>query len=219
LKNVNFTYFGATSVTGRNRFLLSFAERFGLTHLSQVTMVSMTALSLAALGLSVSQTLLQDNDYAHISSQLTQQLPSADLKLVSQAQLFGTPGNDPAVDSDELPSTQLQWVLQGVFTGTSAENGSAIILAGDQNAQLYKAKQQLPGGAELAEVHADHVVINLGGRLQTLRFPTIGSFSQAPDTTQPITGPVMNIAEDTVSNRREIVRQRLEMLRQRALSR
>ena len=204
-------------MTGHHRILLSLVERLGLTHLSQATLVSMTALSLAALGLSVSQTLLQNND--HSRTQLTPQLPTADLTLVGQAQLFGAPGKGPTVDSDELPSTQLQWVLQGVFTGASPESGSAIILAGDQNAQLYKAKQQLPGGAELAEVHADHVVIKLGGRLETLRFPTIGSFSQTPVPAQPLTEPVMNIAEDTVSNRREIVRQRLEMLRQRALSR
>jgi general secretion pathway protein C len=182
-------------------------------------LVCVTTLSLVALGLSASQTLLQNNDHDHSSAQLTPQLAIADLTLVGQAQLFGAPGKGPAVDSDELPSTQLQWVLQGVFTGTSPENGSAIILAGDQNAQLYRAKQPLPGGAELVEVHADHVVISLGGRLETLRFPTIGSFSQPPASAQPLPEPVMNIAEDTVSNRREIVRQRLEMLRKRALSR
>lgn len=206
-------------MTGHNRVLLDLVERLGLTHLSQATMVSITALSLAALGLSVSQTLLHDSDSSQRSAQLSSQLPSADLNLVNQAQIFGAPGNGPAAVSEDLPSTQLQWVLQGVFTGTEPGNGSAIILAGDQSAKLYKASHSMPGGARLAEVHADHVVINLDGRLETLRFPTFSSFSQSPKPSLPLTEPVMNIAEENVSNRREIVRQRLEMLRQRALSR
>ena len=131
-------------MTGYNRFPLNLVERLGLTHLSQATLVSMTALSLVALGLSISQTLLQDNVYAHSSAQLTQQLPSADLELVNQAQLFGAPGKGPAVDSDELPLTQLQWVLQGVFTGTSPESGSAIILAGDQKRNCIRPASNSP---------------------------------------------------------------------------
>ena len=206
-------------MTSHNRLLVDLVERLGLTRLSQTTMVSITALSLAALGLSIGQNLLQDNEPELRGSQLSPQLPGADLNLVSQAQLFGAPGNGPTPASEELPSTQLQWVLQGVFTGTEPGNGSAIILAGDQSAKLYKANNSMPGGARLAEVHADHVVINLEGRLETLRFPTINSLSPSPKPSLPQTEPVMNIAEENVSNRREIVRQRLEMLRQRALSR
>jgi general secretion pathway protein C len=198
--------------------LSGLAERFGLTGISQVTIASVTALSLAALGWSIGQTLLQQNDYSStVSSSQQQTMP--DLNLVNQANLFGKIGSTPPPDNSELPSTRLQWVLQGVFTGTAPDNGSAIILAGEQSAQLYKAKQSMPGGAKLTEVHPDHVVINLNGRLETLRFPTIGSMPRVEDAIKPIGEPMMDIAEETASNRREIVRQRLEMLRQRALSR
>ena len=202
---------------GQSGNLSGLAEWVGLTGLSQVTIASVTVLSLATLGWSMSQTLLQQNDYSSTTS-TAQQLTMPDLNLVSQANLFGKIGSTPP-DSSELPSTRLQWMLQGVFTGTAPDNGSAIILAGEQSAQLYKANQPMPGGAKLTEVHPDHVVIKLNGRLETLRFPAIGSMPRIEDAIKPIGQPMMDIAEETASNRREIVRQRLEMLRQRALSR
>lgn len=203
---------------GYSGTLSDFAERFGLTAIAQVTMVSATVVSLVAIGWPIGETLLQQSDYSGAASAVQQQT-MPDLNLISQADLFGKVSPAPAPESSELPSTRLQWVLQGVFTGTEPDNGSAIILAGDQSARLFKANQTMPGGARLTEVHPDHVVINLNGRLETLRFPTLSNSPRAEDTIRPLTEPTMDVAEDTASNRREIVRQRLEMLRQRALSR
>jgi type II secretion system protein C len=203
---------------GHSNTLSGLAEKFGLTGATQAVMVSATLLSLAAIAWPISQTLLQQHQYTSpLSSAQQQTMP--DLNLISQAELFGTVGTTPQAESKTLPSTRLQWVLQGVFTGTEPETGSAIILAGDSSARLYKADQAMPGGARLTEVHPDHVVINLNGRLETLRFPTISNVPRPEQRTQPLTEPTMDVAEDTASNRREIVRQRLEMLRQRALSR
>lgn len=198
--------------------LSGLAERFGLTGISQATIASVTALSLAAIAWSISQTLLHQNDYSSMASSAQQQT-MPDLNMISQADLFGKINSAPPPASSELPSTRLQWVLQGVFTGSEPSNGSAIILAGDQSAQLFKANQTMPGGAKLTEVHPDHVVINLNGRLETLRFPTIGSAPRVDDAVEPGIEPMMDVAQESAGNRREIVRQRLEMLRQRALSR
>jgi type II secretory pathway component PulC len=207
-------------VAGHKKIVLNMVERFGLTHLSQAAIIGMTAMSLAAVALSVSQSLMQDSHHANSSSSSRQQFPAVDLNLVSQAHLFGAIGKGAAPSSEQLPSTQLQWVLQGVFTGADPTSGSAIILAGEQKAQLYNSGQRLPGGAQLTEVHADHVVINVDGHLETLRFPTISSsFTEPTPPTPSQAEPVMSVAGDSVSQRREIVRQRLEMLRQRALSR
>jgi general secretion pathway protein C len=196
-----------------------FVERLGVTRLSQTAMIGATALSLAALALTISATALQGSDYATAVNP-AQQFTTPDLNRVSQAHLFGRLGVAAPTQSSELPSTQLQWVLQGVFTGGSPQEGSAIILAGEQSAQLYKTEQQLPGGATLTEVHADHVVLNLGGRLEKLRFPSLDSIVpvDVPARVSP-ESLVNSMADDTTTNRREIVRQRLEMLRQRALGR
>jgi type II secretory pathway component PulC len=190
---------------GHSDTLSGLGERFGLTVITQVGIVSATILSLAAIAWPVSQALLHQSEYTGESSP-TQQQTMPDLNLISQADLFGKISPAPVAESDDLPSTRLQWVLQGVFTGAEPTSGSAIILASDNSAKLYKAKQPMPGGATLTEVHPDHVVINLNGPSPQQNSP-------------PLTEPTMNVAEDTASNRREIVRQRLEMLRQRALSR
>ncbi len=204
---------------GHSNTLLNHLERFGLTHLSQAAMVSITVLSLAAFSLSASQALLRDNKDTFGTTSPSQHLPAPDLNLVSQAQLFGAGSASTTTASDGLPSTRLQWVLQGIFTGSTAQNGSAIILAGDQSAMLYKAQQPMPGGALLSEVHKDHVVIDIDGRRETLRFPTISSLPNLEAVPAVEAEPVLNIAGDSISSRREIIRQRLEMLRQRALSR
>jgi general secretion pathway protein C len=203
---------------GHSDTLSGLGERFGLTVITQVAIVSATILSLAAIAWPVSQALLHQSEYTGESSP-TQQQTMPDLNLISQADLFGKISPAPVAESDDLPSTRLQWVLQGVFTGAEPTSGSAIILASDNSAKLYKAKQPMPGGATLTEVHPDHVVINLNGRLETLRFPNVSAGPSPQQNSPPLTEPTMNVAEDTASNRREIVRQRLEMLRQRALSR
>ncbi len=203
---------------GHSDTLSGLGERFGLTGITQVAIVSATILSLAAIAWPISRVMLHQSEYASASSP-TQQQTMPDLNLISQADLFGKVSPAPVAESDALPSTRLQWVLQGVFTGAEPASGSAIILASDNNAKLYKANQAMPGGATLTEVHPDHVVINLNGRLETLRFPNVSAGPRPQQNIPPLTEPTMNVAEDTASNRREIVRQRLEMLRQRALSR
>lgn len=206
---------------GHGHTMLGLLERFGLTHLSQVAMVAATVCGVALLGLSASQTLLQDTQSIASTPNQAFALPAPDLNQIDAAQLFGTP-TVAATSPAELPDTRLQWVLQGVFTGSTPQNGSAIILAGDQNARLFKAQQMLPGGATLSEVHPDHVVLSVAGERETLRFPTITSSSlPTPDKTVANEGTVevVSLAQENIDSRREIVRQRLEMLRQRAMNR
>lgn len=202
---------------GHGNTMLGLLERLGLTHLSQVLMVGTTALGLATLGVSASQALLSENHHS-VGTNNQATLPAPDLARVNEAQLFGVAGSSPAQDT-ALPDTHLQWVLQAVFTGSKADNGSAIILAGGEKARLFKASQPMPGGAELSEVHADHVVITRNGTRETLRFPAIRSLpaQQAAPVTETV--EVVSLAQESIDSRREIVRQRLEMLRQRAMNR
>ena len=202
---------------GHGNKMLGFLERFGLTHLSQVVMVGATALGLATLGVSASQALLSESEYA-VGDTGQPTLPAPDLARVNEAQLFGVASTNPAQDT-VLPVTHLLWVLQAVFTGSTAEDGSAIILAGEDKAQLFKAKQPMPGGAELSEVHADHVVITRNGNRETLRFPAIRSLPAQQTAPVTETLEVVSLAKESIDSRREIVRQRLEMLRQRAMNR
>lgn len=206
---------------GHGHMMLGLMERFGVTHLSQVAMVSATAIGVAILGLSAGETLLDDSGIAMGQISQAQSLPAADLKHIDAAQLFGTPTTTDS-SNQALPNTRLQWLLQGVFTGATPQDGSAIILAGDQTARLFKAQQTLPGGAMLDEVHADHVVISVDGQRETLRFPTIGSTalpSAEPVIADQASVQVVSLSQENIDSRREIVRQRLEMLRQRAMNR
>lgn len=204
---------------GHSNYMRELLERFGLTHLLQVAMVSLTVLSLSALGLTVSQSMVGNSTLSSSPAVTSKTLPGFDLDLVSQAQLFGSSDSPQLNTSNALPSTHLQWVLQGVFTGASPDTGSAIIVTGDQPAKLYKAQGSMPGGARLQEVYPDHVVIEYNGQQQSLRFPTLSAMAlqrQAPSTKAPV--KQTHLADNTTDNRREMVRQRLEMLRQRASS-
>ena len=66
-------------------------------------------------------------------------------------------------------------------------------------------------------MHANHVVIDRSGQREVLRFPEIKSLPQ-PRNASPSTSTRL-VDSTSSSERRELVRQRLEELRQRALRR
>lgn len=92
---------------------------------------------------------------------------------LSDAQLFGKmtvakpqPSNGPI----NAPETRLRLVLRGAFAYSSPEQSKALIAEQGKNAKLYHVNDQLPSGATLDQVAADHVILNRAGTLETLSF-------------------------------------------------
>ncbi len=118
----------------------------------------------------------------------TPQLKLDDFKL-----LFGYNDQPEAKsDSADIPKTRLSLVLRGALAGIENKNYASAIIQGSSQDKLYEIGETVPGGATLAEVYSDHVVLNLGGQLETLSFPESGKDSRALQEYQPITETKQN---------------------------
>ena len=69
--------------------------------------------------------------------------------------------------------TRLPLELHGVFVAEVAEDSAAIVAQKGKPGTLYAVGQQLPGNAELVEVHPDHIVLRRAGTRETLTFPEV----------------------------------------------
>lgn len=96
--------------------------------------------------------------------------PAYDRQRLLQTTLFGTaaaPSNaGPVVNA---PETRLALTLHGLFSGNS--ESSALISAAGGQPRRYLEGASLPGGAVLAEVQKDQVLLRRQGQLEVLRFP------------------------------------------------
>jgi len=106
--------------------------------------------------------------------------------------LFGTSLVQPG-GAINAPETTLNLTLRGIFAIDNAR-ALAIIASGDANEQPYKVGDSLPGGALVREIAPDKVILERGGRFETLTLPkesTSGSDGGMPGlTSAPATASV-----------------------------
>ena len=69
----------------------------------------------------------------------------------------------------KAPDTTLSWTLKGVFSNPDPSRSAAILSPQGQSEKLYRVGASLPGNVTLQEVFADRVILDRGGRLETLR--------------------------------------------------
>jgi general secretion pathway protein C len=87
--------------------------------------------------------------------------------------LFGEPKKEQPVKAKpvDAPETRLKLTLSGVFASDEPERARAIV--GDPRGQeeSYAVGDPLPGGATLSEIYPDRIILERGGRFETLRLP------------------------------------------------
>jgi general secretion pathway protein C len=71
----------------------------------------------------------------------------------------------------ELPETNLKLTLRGLLASTIPAEARAIVADPSGKENFYKIGDKLPGNAELSEIHSDRIVIQRGGRYETLKLP------------------------------------------------
>lgn len=100
-----------------------------------------------------------------------------DFQAVVQRHLFGEMNAAPAAAvAAATIETRLPLELQAVFVAAETrEDSRAIVAEKGSMGRLYRLGTDLPGGATLAEVHADHIVISRGGSRERLNFPKLGA--------------------------------------------
>ncbi|MGK0499965.1 MAG: general secretion pathway protein C [Oceanicoccus sp.] len=155
--------------------------------------------------------------------------------------IFGNAG--ASINERNIPTTQLKLLLRGAFTSSTPSQASAIIEGSDGQTRSYKVGSQVYGQAKVHSVFADHVVLDRNGRLETLLFPLPSSAGSAASSAQlsksdyqlpeNVQSLVMdNMSRDeiqqaskqlrdsslTTEQRKQLIRKRLQELRDRARS-
>jgi general secretion pathway protein C len=106
-----------------------------------------------------------------------------DAERVADQHLFGTA---QAGNAGPAPDTTLAFTLHGIAAAKRTADSRALIEAnGDE--EPYGVGAQLPGGVKIRAIYADRVLLDRGGRLETLRLPQdlAGSAGDQPATMQP----------------------------------
>jgi general secretion pathway protein C len=150
--------------------------------------------------------------------------------------LFGVADSngDVAVDTENLPETNLRLVLRGVGASGLKESGrrlaSALVEGPDRQTDYYVIGSELPGDAALKAVYPDRIVIERQGNLENLYFPeefeTASFEAQDAEPSSPGSGQINPSLQSAGSQsgagasdaRKEEIRARLERLRERLRS-
>ena len=92
-------------------------------------------------------------------------------RTLSSAHLFGIAETKTvAMKAENAPDTKLNLVLRGVLSAGTPEIASAIIARGENGQEeIYGIGDKIPGGVTLREIHPEHVILEIQGRLETLR--------------------------------------------------
>ena len=112
-----------------------------------------------------------------VPRQVARQQPRDDEKQIANLHLFGEASKaKPSVKKAALnaPETRLKLTLRGVFSdddSSSASSARAIIGDPRGKEDSYAPGDPLPGGAKLAEIYPDRIILERNGRFETLRLP------------------------------------------------
>jgi general secretion pathway protein C len=94
-----------------------------------------------------------------------------DVQSIVGRHLFGVAADDSAQDSANAALAAANVVLLGTIATEDPARGVAIVTI-DGPAKVFSVGEQLAGGA-LHAVYLDHVVLNRGGRLETVYLPRL----------------------------------------------
>jgi general secretion pathway protein C len=124
-----------------------------------------------------------------------------DIQSIVNAKLFGAAAS--SVATGPAPETQLPLVLSAVFAADQPNRGLAIIGESAQQTKVYKAGDSIRSGTKLHEVYADRVILERGGKLETLALPRR---SATPITaSRPAAAPPPQLPNRTAQDLRQVV--------------
>ena len=98
--------------------------------------------------------------------------PPVDVGAIVNAHLFGLAA-PAAGDPASAPATSSGLVLVGTIAGPDPEQGWAILGQNAQSARVMATGSALAGGVLLKAVYPDRVVLEIGGRLESLMLPRL----------------------------------------------
>ncbi|MCH9692544.1 MAG: hypothetical protein K0U59_10885 [Gammaproteobacteria bacterium] len=124
------------------------------------------------------------------------------------------------IDLTNIPITQLNLVLSGVFDSTVDERASVLVAERGQPAQRYYLGEKLPSGAEVYTVATDHLVLRRNGKMEKLTYPQADGRPKLANNYGGSRRGLESVYNSNVSeDQRQSIRERLEKLREMAKSR
>lgn len=89
---------------------------------------------------------------------------------LTNAHLFGIMGKSQTTATTKAPETRLNLILKGILADDPMKNASVIISrsAGSKE-EVYGLGDKMPGGITIKEIHAEHIILERKGQLETLR--------------------------------------------------
>jgi general secretion pathway protein C len=98
--------------------------------------------------------------------------PAMDLNALVGAHLFGIASSEPnPADLNAAPQTQMNLVLTGTMASADPQKGYAILGESATTAKTYPTGATLRPGTKLHSVFTDRVILDNGGKLETLVLP------------------------------------------------
>ena len=89
---------------------------------------------------------------------------------VANAHLFGEMKTAAMPQQTKAPETKLNLVLRGVIAADPMTLSHAIIARGKKGKEeVFAVGEKMQGGITIESIHPDHVILNRGGRLETLQ--------------------------------------------------
>lgn len=123
--------------------------------------------------------------------------------------LFGVAGEDapaPKTAAVDAPDTSLKLTLRGVFASNEMDRARAIVGDARGKENHYAVGDPLPGGARLAEIYPDRIILDRNGRYETLRLPKDRTSAVLSDTE-----PSASVAGSTATKAAAFTRYRNEI--------
>ncbi|MCO6414385.1 MAG: type II secretion system protein GspC [Thiogranum sp.] len=127
-----------------------------------------------------------------IATPVTQQVATIDEREIAGWHLFGLVQEKQPVETVrpvDAPETRLKLTLHGVLASDEDRGARAIVGDPRGKEESYAVGDPLPGGARLSEIHPDRIILERGGRFETLRLPrepgAAGTSSERSSSTRP----------------------------------
>ncbi len=115
-------------------------------------------------------TAVQQKTQPHLNKQNQQN----SFNKLTSANVFGVSDKAVVQKQTNVPETRLNLTLKGVLAAIPMKMASAIIAQGKNGKEdIYGIGDKLPGGVVIKEIYPEHVVLERGGRLETLKLQKI----------------------------------------------
>ncbi|HEY0340548.1 MAG TPA: type II secretion system protein GspC [Steroidobacteraceae bacterium] len=133
---------------------------------------------------------------------------SVDIAAIDNAHLFGTAAvAQSAGDPRNAPQSTIPLVLTGIISAEDPQTGLAILGQTAATSKVFAVGDNLPGSAKLHSVYSDRVVIDRGGRLETLVLPR-----QAAPGGAPPSAAVLNTESPVADRMRKLITEQPSLL-------